>query len=183
MIRPWKQGELITARRLNESVSAFNRRERVLMGNGHPIGGKMVVTIVAVFDDYLTCRPLNAIDSSADLYVAKPWDLRITTYTEPDEDAFTRGEQDDETYTAVKTSSYELTITKVSDSSTEDWRVVPPYTPTKTVDDVEYLGNRITIERMPEDARFNITDTTTNYTIELEWEDCNRAGRAWAKSS
>lgn len=180
MINLWKKGESITAARLNETAKAFNSRERVRDMLRLGIGGKQTVTVVSVHDDYLTCRPLNAIDSSADLYVAKPWDLRLTTYTVA---AFIRGEYDDETYTAAKVESYELTITKVSDSSTETWRVVPPYTPAKTVGSTTYVGERITIERMPVDARFEITDTTTNYTIELEWEDCNRAGRAWAKSA
>lgn len=178
MINPWKQGETITARRLNETVGLVNsierRRGRVRDG----INAKMAVTIITVYNDYLVCRRLNATDASADIYVAKPWDLRALPRT-----AVSFPDKDGTLYTMAFTATQARTVTKTSDSTTEDQVTIPQYVPQQTISGTTYTGSQIEIERMPVDERFNITDSLGGYTIELEWVDCNQAGRAWAKAT
>lgn len=179
MINKWKRGETITARRLNETVDAFNRSERAGFDSRMGIGGKKAVTVVEVFDDYLKCRPLNQTEATADLFVAKPWDLRKSP-----RDGVSYADEDGELYTEAWTAgeTQVRTVTKTSDSSTEDQVTTPQYVPRQTISGTVYVGSQLTIERMPVEERFNITDSATGYTIQLEWVDCNRAGRAWAKA-
>ena len=179
---PWVRGESITARKLNQAgeaaaAAAFQQTTRA--GGPAPNSVPFPVTVVTVFDDYLTCRPLNIEGADNDIYVAKPWNLRKTpfdTLTMPNQD----GTLMSFAYSTVSTQA--RTVTDTTDDSTEDQVIVPAYVPKQTISEIVYPGSQITVQRVALGPGVSFTGSG-NIEVEVEFEDMNRAGRAWAEDN
>ena len=179
---PWVKGEPITAAKLNQAgnavayaAAAQRMREEARGPNAIPFP----CTVVTVHDDYLVCRPLNITVSDADFYVAKPWELRKTpfdTKTLPNKDGTLLS------YAYSTTDTQARTVTDTTDSSTEDQVVVPAYVPRQTISDTTYPGTEITVQRVHLGPNVSFLGSG-NMTVEVEFEDMNRAGRAWAEDN
>lgn len=125
--------------------------------------------LIEVHYDYLVCRPIDVTDSTdtLDFVVAKPWQLRRT----PTEDG--RPDVDGEEYTFDFTDEQSRTVTRESDSYQEEQVVTPEY----VIAQGEYVGDEITVQECSNGLV--IEDDDGNELI-VQFEDCNRAGRAWA---
>lgn len=182
------------------------RSRRFFKGPGDPSEGD-VVTIVTIHADYMMCRPYGVpveAGSKYDFPVAKPWDLRQTPFdgqTLPNKDGTLMS------YAYDGADSQARTVTDTTDDSEEDQVIVPAYVPAQTttetvVDDVtgeeteeetDHVGSQLTVEKLRNGAKPSITAEITNdeeeaeegatVSMVVEYEDCNRAGRAWAEDN
>ena len=180
MIEQWQKGEPITATRLNGMADQSNALNAEVFGRAgtrrlSPNSVPFPVTVVTVFDDHLVCRPLGVTAASANIFVAKPWGLRKTPFhgkTIPNHEAVLLSYN----YTGVQAR----TVTDTTDDSTEDQVIVPAYVPAQTIEEVAYTGTQITVQRVAFGPGVSFTGSG-NMTVEVEFEDMNRAGRAWAE--
>jgi len=180
----WKKGDTITADRLDKMTALTNSTRDAVgqMANSSlrsPNSVPFPVTVVTVFDDYLTCRPLNIEGADNDIYVAKPWDLRKTpfdTETMPNQDGTLMS------FAYSTTSTQARTVTDTTDDSTEDQVIVPAYVEKQTISEIVYLGSQITVQRVAFGPGVSFTGSG-NFDVEVEFEDMNRAGRAWAEDN
>ena len=190
---PWERGESITARKLNQSGSAVAAALATVTGSqagSSPNAVPFPVTIVSIQDDYLVCRPLNVESAGDDIFVAKPWGLRKTPFH-----GLTMPNQDGTLMSYDYTSTQARTVTDESDSSTEDQVIVPAYVPAQTaaIPDPDggadiptaFTGSEITVQRVAfgPTASFTRDGSGGTITVEIEWEDMNRDGRAWAEDN
>lgn len=182
MIKPWTQGETITAARLNESVDLGNDVARAVFGTAsrRPTPANAIpfpCTVVSIEADYLVCRPINITGAGADFYVAKPWELQQTPF-----DTKTLPNKDGTLLSYAYTDTQARTVTDTTDDSTEDQVIVPAYVPAQTISDVAYTGTRITVQRVAFGTGVAFAGSG-GMTVEVEFEDMNRAGRAWAEDN
>lgn len=173
-ILPYVQsGKPIPASTINTLVRAHNARAGVSVNNRIGVNGEPRRTITRRFRlkewtaaDYFVCKTLDfddnnvAVVGSADVYVAKPYDLRQTPF-----DGTTKtinGVSLSFAYTDATTR----TVTKTSDSSTEDQHIIPYY-----YTDLEIIARRGII------GGTGLTDPSSNPII---WE-AEHMGRHWTE--
>jgi len=112
------------------------------------------------YDNYLICKQWNGSDEFGDdIPVAKPWLLRRSSY-----DGLIRNGI---TYTHVDT----LTRSATDGSTTQQEQITIPY----WLPETGFKGEVIT-------AEYKLVSTGLTVSgIAVRYEDCNRAGRTWAK--
>lgn len=174
----WVKGESITARKLNQNGDAIAAiAVSVSGGANQPNAIPFPCTVVSIEADYLVCRPINITGAAADFYVAKPWELQQTPF-----DGETLPNKDGTLLSYAYTGTQARTVTDTTDSSTEDQVIVPAYVPAQTISDVTYTGTRITVQRVAFGTGVTFAGSG-GMTVEVEFEDMNRAGRAWAEAN
>lgn len=139
----------------------------MVRGRGGDDFGAMEVVqfrVKSIDNDHLVCRLWDGeTQGTADIRVAKPYELRVTPFNLKTIDGFSY------VYPSV---SYERTVTDTSDSSTEDQVIVPEYR--LPVDDYEGCIIYAITPVMGLTVELNSTETV--------WLDINADGRAWAES-
>lgn len=172
----WKRGDVLTARRLNETVDTVNRilpgvrpprqtfSTPLLSPSGTASGGVIVqqMKIVAVGNNFLECNPYDglSVDTETSILVAKPYLLRRAPFED--------NGRDDLTFTYTDGS----TRTASNGSDTEDQVITPSY----VAGDVIYAVRGVV-------GGTDVENTSATDDPPVEWLDMNVDGRSWAKDS
>lgn len=165
----WKKGVQVTAKRLNEYVSAINRESKhvqpPIQASQKP-RNRLVVRRYRYLGtdngDFIICQPVSESDANkGKTRIAKPFLLRKTPF---DGKSRVAG---GETISYAYTSSSERVATNTSDE-TETQVIVPSYSTNDIIFAVHDIKDKTGVR---------VND------IDIEWLDINDDGRAWARKS